>query len=251
MANSIINNNFIKIFSLNCMGVGNKLPVLRDICHNYDLICLQETWLTPDNLNFLDTVSGDFCSHSISAVCLDQPLIGRPHGGLSILWRRSLGLKCSIKLYEDPRILGINLGNSTQNILILNIYLPYFSQENYDNYLNYVGKISSIIQDHDHNDIMIIGDFNANIDSPFFHEWDNVREFSGMTFVDVDNLAASSYTHINNASYSTSWIDHCLVTATVKMCVENIEILYDDYLSDHVPFTVTLTIDNISPLSGC
>ena len=103
--------NNIKIFSINCAGVTNKIPLIRDICASYDLIFLQETWLTPDNINLLSTVHADFCSHSITAVNLHEPLIGRPHGGLSILWRRTLGLKCSIKIYDDPRILGLVLEN--------------------------------------------------------------------------------------------------------------------------------------------
>ena len=119
-----MNNNLIKIFSLNCSGISNKIPIIRDICHHYDLIFLQETWLTPDNINFLDIAHDDFCSYSMSAVNLDRPLVGRPYGGLSVLWRRSLSLKCSIKLYDVPRILGTNLENNSRKLLILNVYLP-------------------------------------------------------------------------------------------------------------------------------
>ena len=170
----------INIFSLNCRGISNKIPILQNICSTFDLIFLQETWITPDDLNFLDNVHADFCSHSISAVDLGQPQAGRPFGGLNVLWRRSLGLKFSIKLCDDPRLMGIVMENNSQKLLILNVYLPYYSNENYDDYLHYVGKITAIVEDHDHNDIMNIGDFNADVNSPFFREWDDLRETSDL-----------------------------------------------------------------------
>ena len=236
-------SNNIKILSFNCAGVSNKIPIISDFCSNFDVILLQETWLTPDNINFLNTAHADFCSHSVSAVKLDQPLVGRPHGGLSILWRRSLGLKCSIKLYDDPRLLGFILENHTQKLLIINVYLPYFSMDNYDNYLHYVGEISSITEDYDHNDVLVIGDFNAEVDSLFYHEWDNFCETDGMVFVDVEKLPGDSYTHVNNGSLTRSWLDHCLSSSSASRCIENIEILYDYFLSDHHPFYVVLKFD--------
>ena len=243
---AVSNNNIIKICSLNCAGVLNKIPIIKDFCNDHDLVFLQETWLTPDNLNLLDSVHTDFCSHSVSAVDLGQPLIGRPYGGLSILWRRGLGMKCHIKLYDDPRLMGLILENNTQKLFILNIYLPYFSNENYDEYLAYVGTISSIIENHDHNDIIVIGDFNADINSVFYNEWHTLQETAGMSFVDCVRLPASSYTHINNGSLARKWLDHCLVTDTVSRCIEDVKIIYDDFLSDHLPLCITLRFDMIS-----
>ena len=122
--------NNIKIFSLNCAGVLSKIPIIQEICSSYDLIFLQETCITPDDINVLNNIHSDFCSYSISAVNLDRPLVGRPHGGLSILWRCSLGLKCSIKSYDDPRLLGFVVENNSQKLLILNVYLPFYSNDN-------------------------------------------------------------------------------------------------------------------------
>ena len=147
----------LRITSFNCAGVLGKISIIiQDLCSNNDIILLQETWITPDNLNALDIVSPDFCSHSISAVNIDAPVVGWPHGaGLTILWRHPLALKCSIKLYGDTRILGIELENRTQKFMILNVYLPYYSADNYDLYLDYIGKIACILEEYDHSDVMI------------------------------------------------------------------------------------------------
>ena len=209
-------SNNINIISFNCAGVPNKLPVIDNFCSNYDIIFLQETWLTSVNINILDTVHEDFCSHSVSAVDLGGPMLGRPHGGVSVLWKRSLGRNCSIKTFDDPRVIGLILDNGSRKLMCLNIYLPYFSNDNYDEYLGYVGKISSIIEDYDHNDLMVIGDFNADVNTPFFSEWDSLRETAGLVFADVEKLPGTSYTHVNNASLTKSWLDHCLTTGSVR-----------------------------------
>ena len=136
--------------------------------------------------------------------------------------------------------MGIVLENNSQKLLILNVYLPYYSNENYDEYLHYVGKITAIVEDHDHNDIMIIGDFNADINSPFFREWDDLRETADLLFIDVEKLPAGSYTHINSGCLSKSWVDHALVTSTVNRCIDHVEIVYDDFNSDHLPLCMSL-----------
>ena len=103
-----------------------------------------------------------------------------------------------------------------------------------------MGKNSSIIEDYDHNDILVLGDFNANVNSPFFNEWGSLRETSDMVFVDVARIEVDSYTHVNNGTLSKSWLDHCLATSSVNGCIDHIEILYQYFASDHFPLTLIL-----------
>ena len=238
-------NNILKFFSLNCAGVTNMIPVLRDICNDHDVLLLQETWLTPDNLEFLNGVHEDFTCHSISAVDLGQPLVGRPFGGLSILWRKSLGIKATLKTFEHNRMLGIQFETNFRRLLIINVYLPYYCLENYDEYLQCLGKIAYEIEDYDHSDVMIMGDFNANVGGPFFREWTALSDDLNMEFVDVSRLTHESYTHINNGSLSKTWLDHCLTTRTVSRSIENIHILYDYFFSDHLPLCVSLNFEQL------
>ena len=101
---------------------------------------------------------------------MDRPLIGRPYGGLSILGSKSLGINFSPKFYDDVRILGITLVTNARNLLILNVYFPYHCPENYDKYFRYIGNCPSIIEDYDHDDILVVGDFNAFVGGPFCRE---------------------------------------------------------------------------------
>ena len=104
-------------------------------------------------------------------------------------------------------------------MLILNIYFPYYCPENYDEYLRRIGNCSSIIEDYDHNDILILGDFNAAVGGSYFREWTNLCDEIDMRFVDVGRLNADSYTHVNNASLSKSWLDHSLITRSTRRSV--------------------------------
>ena len=42
-------------------------------------------------------------------------------------------------------------------IFLLNVYLPYQSSDNYEEYCNYLGKIASIIEEKDTTKIVIAG----------------------------------------------------------------------------------------------
>ena len=74
---------------------------------------------------------------------------------------------------------------------------------------------------------MVVGDFNAQVGGAFYNEWTAPREEMDMVFSDVEMLEGSSYTHVNNASLSRTWIDHCLSSATVHSSIQEIFINYD------------------------
>ena len=78
--------------------------------------------------------------------------------------------------YYDARILGLKLSSQGREILVLNVYLPYHSADNFDLYLLYVDEIAGILEQSVLSDVMTFGDFNANVDSRFFGEWSQVCE---------------------------------------------------------------------------
>ena len=179
------NQDNLKIVSYNCQGILNKTAIIADICDSCDILLLQETWLLPFDLGVLNRIDNEFCSHSLSAVDVSRPLIGRPYGGVSIMWRKSIGESCKIVTYNDTRLLGIQVAFSHRELLLLNVYLPYFSLENYDNYLYYIGEIDSILECSLCDDIAIFGDFNAAVGGPYFNEWNYLYDEREFIFSDV------------------------------------------------------------------
>ena len=87
----------------------NKLPLIASICETCDVLLLQETWIMPYSTSLLDNVHPDFSSFSVSSVSLERELIGRPYGGLSVMGRRNIGGMCRVELYDDVRLLGLEV----------------------------------------------------------------------------------------------------------------------------------------------
>ncbi len=84
-----------------------ELQSLCDIC---DIVVLQELWLMDFETQFLTTLHDKFYAKGISFMDSSvQVLNGRPHGGLGILWRKSLGESCTILEFDDARLLSIEL----------------------------------------------------------------------------------------------------------------------------------------------
>ena len=122
----------VRFISFNCFGATNKLPVIRDLCDRADIILLHETWCILHDLGAFDTINSEFYSFSVSAFDDSEVLTGRPHGALSILWRKSLSAICKIVTFEDARILGVKLASHEREILVLSVYLPYYLADNFD-----------------------------------------------------------------------------------------------------------------------
>ena len=118
---NVLNQPPLTCVTLNCEGVKSKVGYLKQLCDNVDVICLQETWLLEHDLGILNNIHPDFTAFSISGVDSGAGiLVGRPFGGVSILWRNKL--PCKILNYDDRRMLGLMLEKFHLNTSI------YFSQ---------------------------------------------------------------------------------------------------------------------------
>ena len=68
--------------------------------------------------------------------------------------------------------------------------------------------VTYLIESHEEDHVCILGDFNATQDSQRFNEiCDMLHENSAM-FRDTDILGDNTYTHVNNGSQTSSWLDH-------------------------------------------
>ena len=96
---------------------------------------LQETWLYPDEFAKVSQISDKFQSINVSSMSLDDKLLtGRPHGGLSILWDKSLSNSVKTIQHDESRIIGIEVQSNHFTILFLSVYLPYECDMHYDDY---------------------------------------------------------------------------------------------------------------------
>ena len=125
--NNLNNCDNFNLISFNCQGIKNILPNIAKFCIDSHVLFLQETWLMEDELCILNDNHPDFVSFSFSSVDSGRDvLVGRPYGGISILWKKSISHLCNVIQYDDDRLLGFSLKIQGLDYLFLNVYLPYF-----------------------------------------------------------------------------------------------------------------------------
>ena len=256
----------LSVCSFNCRNLKSSIDEIRKLCNSCDILMLQETWLLDIDLQMLNAIHEDFyASGTTSMNTTDGLLTGRPHGGLAILWRKSIAQFCRIQTYSDNRILGIELSNSqSKSILLLNVYLPYNCDANVDSFLQYLGKIDNIVDESETPYVFIIGDFNADLSTTngeFVHKFGKelfqYSQSEGLVISDIEFLSNDSFTYVSEAHGTTSWLDHLVTTVNGHSLITDMSIVYDCITSDHRPLCVKVALDDIKlepssvPLLSC
>ena len=197
------------------------------------------------NVSYINSLHSDFSARGISSIDYGDGFSGRPHGGLCFLWRRSLDPFIEILVYDDEkRLLGLKITTFNATILVLNVYLPYQSDDNVDEYQAILGKIQAITDSFDSSNIFIVGDFNADLIktslfSPFLNSFISECHFIPS---DIKYLTPDSFTYVSDAHGSRSWLDHVLCTHSSHSSVSDMVINYDCVSSDHFPLSFTISI---------
>ena len=176
-------------------------------------------------------------------------LIGRPYGGVAVLWNKKLANCVQIQQYNDPRILGIQCSNvNGANMLLLNVYLPYQCDDNFVEFCTYLAKINSILDSADTVYTMALGDFNADPRTSFGRELANVALDSGYVLSDMTRLNNSNdvtvFTYISDAHGTTSWLDHCLSSVNLDKLISSCEVSDKYVTSDHLPLLLSVNWDS-------
>ena len=190
----------------------------------------------------IHTIHPDFYAGGCSSVNSEYLILtGRPHGGLAVLWRKTLGC-VKTKKYSD-RIYGIEPTGS-HKLVILNVYLPYDdnSFESLDNFRQILVEISAIIQDSNTNEVIVMGDFNADFCVCIFGE--ELMFFTAENALQIsDGILLRGYrsgffTYISEALGTVSWLDHVLCTGTANRHVSSCATLDDITFGDHIPYRI-------------
>ena len=137
-------------------------------CEVADIVLLQETWLFTHELSILSTIHPEFEGMGVSTIDSSSGIIsGRPFGGVALLIRKKMRQYCNFVFYDDPRITGLQIKCLYDSLHLLNVYLPYQCHDNYDDYVEYMGKLSVIAEGCTSSKLAIIGDFNAAVESTY------------------------------------------------------------------------------------
>jgi len=226
---------------------------IQQLCDTSDLVFLQETWLASHELASLSNLDERFYAKGVTAMDSSEGVLrGRPHGGLAILWRKSLR-GCSILDMYDSRLMCIEVNNGEKLIKLVNVYLPVDHYENLDMYRYYLSKITSLVDELQSPYIGIFGDFNTNIRSGtkslFSKELNKLCVDENFIITDLAFCDESSFTFFSAAHSTVSWLDHFLSTVNTHGLVTDVTILYDYMSSDHFPMCVDLNVSKLTNLA--
>ena len=169
---------------------------------------------------------------------------GRPYGGVAVLVRKSIRKECQVHMFDDSRLLGITVNTSDMPCYFLNVYMPYQCDSNYDLFVEYIGKISSIIEESVTSNVIILGDFNAAVDTVFESELLEMCKSHQLFVSDYATLGRDSgqYTYVSDAHCTTSWLDHVLCSQDLQRKLQLINILDKLPSSDHLPLSVIIDV---------
>ena len=187
-----------------------------------------------DHLYKIGEISSDFLSVSISGVDHDHFLVGRPYGGCSIIYRKSLVSFITPVDSCSDRFCAIKLCDSS-GLSVLIMYMPGEHNQNpFDAYLSTLGELEGFIDSHKSNVCLVIGDFNR----------DSCLKELLLDFMAGLNLSACDllfsndiqYTYERDDGHVHSWIDHILCTQSFSGFVSDAQTLRSgSNLSDHFP----------------
>ena len=251
--NSETSQKHLRFLTLNCLGYNSSRTYLRTLCDNHDILFLQETWLTRDELHTLKLLHPDFDGEGVTAIDTESTIrTGRPFGGVAILWRKHLSPKCTVIDYKDPRIMGLELLTDSGKTLFINVYLPYQCYDNTENYMYYLGKIQAIIDEVDTSNIVVLGDFNAAVGTNFENELQIMCERLNLTISDYVTFGRESgcYTYVSHSTDTTSWLDHVICSHSMSKLICKMSIHNKSPVSDHLVLSANVKDHCISNISN-
>ena len=167
---------------------------------------------------------------------------GRKHGGVALLWHRSLENWVKPIQFQYDWLSGITLNINNVKFHFIGVYFPCDSVLNEEKFHNYVGVLASLIEEFSCGYVFIMGDFNVDFkrsSSCGNILLDFVKD-SGLKVADTHLLSSDTLTFTSSAWTTTSWLDHCLCTARGYESIKYMEILYKYISSDHKPLSFTI-----------
>lgn len=238
--------DYLTIISFNCNSVRKSIDIIKDMCNSYDIILLQEIMLLSDDFFYLNDINKNFNFYAIPST-VNNSFVGRPKGGLCILWKKSLNLNINIKNFS-PNFLGFQIyQENSPDLMIINTYMccDMRNAESMYNYKALLADLASVIADINNCNLVIIGDFNADPFNGRF--WQLLKTFcheNSLLVFDFLNLSNNSFSYISPSHNTTSWLDH--VITSNENIIQDCNIPLNFSIYDHMPISIKVSFSKSS-----
>ena len=242
----------LSLMTFNMHGFNQGETFLSDACssNKYDVICLQEHWLSSDGMTKLVNFNNDYTVFGESAMTQSTTtgvLYGRPYGGVASLVRRSLINEARCLLLGE-RVVIIKVCNS----IFINAYFPCDdgSLASYDLLIDMLSQMTNVLNDAKFDYVFLSGDFNVNLDLQRRNAV-LIKSFlcdNNMSFKLPMDTNRSTLPTFNNNNSGSSTIDFICLPVGLHLYVKEYDVV-DSYcnFSDHSPVYLLLSIpsDNV------
>ena len=237
----------LKITSFNCQGFKfRNYNYVKEIFKQCNILMLQETWLFNfEHNNFIKEIP-DCHYYAISDMDeADVSRVGRPKGGVAILWHKDLKLTFVPIITNSKRVCALNIKSDNCNIIMINVYMPNDNEteESYTMYGDIISEISSIMYTHDNCNFIFGGDFNVDYGRSNSRNLNLLKDFlvlETLTCATFDILE-NNFTRLGSLG-EKSFIDHFI---TCNFFEYKVDVTYDGHnLSDHMPVNLQTVINS-------
>ena len=241
----------LKSCTFNCRGWNNGVHTLKHFIDSLDLCFVQEHWLLSDHLHKINDISSNFLSVSVSGMINSEFVCGRPFGGCSILYRKSLAAHIVPLESCSNRFCGVKFRDSTGlSFLFVCVYMPSSScPSSYTEYLNTLGELEGFIYSHHCDVVAVVGDFNVDFDrcNPRAKLLDDFMSDHSLCSCDLPFRDDVMFTYERDDGLNRSWIDHVLCSQSFSTLFTNIHAVHSGaILSDHYPLFFSIKADLLS-----
>ena len=159
-------NSTVRVGTINVGGLMGNVPYVEDILENIDILAIQEHWLYPESLIFLDSIHRDFQGWGRSCSELNLNSVWRRgKGGIGFIWRRQLDKDIEkLENVGNDRIIAIKITTSKGLVLfIVAVYLPSTNSSIVEFRNTLDAMVDVIDQFYDQGIVIVMGDFNCHI----------------------------------------------------------------------------------------
>ena len=180
----------LSILSFNMHGFNQGCTALQDLCESneYDVIFIQEHWVSPCLMNKILNISNKYVGFGISAMEAAVPirlLRGRPRGGAAVLIKEKLASLCT-DIITFERVVSVRISD----MLLINSYMPCddSSDEALNNLNEVLANICNIIEDSTAQYYIFGCDLNVNLQGQSAHSL-AINEFLKMYHMNLASAA--------------------------------------------------------------
>jgi exonuclease III len=165
------NDMSLRICSYNCRGYNDsKTYFVNLLLSEADILCIQEHWLTEEQLTKLGHINSDFLSNGVSGFDCSEVLSGRPYGGCAILWRSNVAAQVDVVPTDSRRIYAITVSSTTYKFLLINVYMPYEDDDGQtDLFVEELSRVEALIVNNSDCHVILTGDFNVDFSRERLH----------------------------------------------------------------------------------